>query len=351
MRKNIFVAMLLLVAGITAASAQPKAFAFKGQVIPAGTRASFTVPLATGTGDSVWLPFTILHGAQPGPVLGLIAGVHGYEYTPVLALQQLPDRVDLPSLRGTVIVLHIANVQAFTGRSIYYNPADGKNLNRSFPGKQDGTVTERIAWFIAHDLFSRCNYVVDNHCGDGNEDLHPYAGYYEYGKQAAASRAMAYATGFDWIMPAPVKLVPGEQAMYCNREAALQEIPSLTLECGRLGKTDAESVNMITAALLSIMRHLKMQPGEPLKADQPFVITERASVKSEHTGILTTTAYAGMLVRKGMKLATVTAFTGKVLQEITAPVDGVIVYMLKTPPVNKGEGVFSFGVLPLSRKE
>lgn len=319
---------------------------FKGQVIPAGTRASFTVPLATGAGDSVRLPFTVLHGTQPGPVLGLIAGVHGYEYTPILALQQLPDLVDVQALRGTVIVLHIANVQAFSGRSIYYNPADGKNLNRSFPGKQDGTVTERIAWFIAHDLFSRCNYVVDNHSGDGNEDLHPYAGYYEYGKQAAASREMAYATGFDWIMPAPANLAKGEQALYCNREAALQEIPSLTLECGRLGKTDAGSVDRITGALLSIMRHLKMQPGEPLKANQPFAITERASVKSEHTGMLKTAAYAGMLVRKGMKLATVTDFTGSVLQEITAPVDGVIVYMLKTPPVNKGEGVFSFGVLP-----
>ncbi|QJB29841.1 succinylglutamate desuccinylase/aspartoacylase family protein [Chitinophaga oryzae] len=346
MRKNIFVAALLLLAGITMSYAQPKPFMFKGQVIPAGTRASFTVPLATGAGDSVRLPFTVLHGTEPGPVLGLIAGVHGYEYTPILALQQLPDLVDVQALRGTVIVLHIANVQAFSGRSIYYNPADGKNLNRSFPGKQDGTVTERIAWFIAHDLFSRCNYVVDNHSGDGNEDLHPYAGYYEYGKQAAASREMAYATGFDWIMPAPANLAKEEQALYCNREAALQEIPSLTLECGRLGKTDAGSVDRITGALLSIMRHLKMQPGEPLKANQPFAITERASVKSEHTGMLKTAAYAGMLVRKGMKLATVTDFTGSVLQEITAPVDGVIVYMLKTPPVNKGEGVFSFGVLP-----
>ena len=73
--------------------------------------------------------------------------------------------------RGTVILVHIANLPSFLGRTIYYSPIDGKNLNRVYPGKADGTVSERIAYAITTEVIERADYVVDMHCGDGNEAL------------------------------------------------------------------------------------------------------------------------------------------------------------------------------------
>lgn len=336
----------ILIGCCQAAIAQVKDFVFSGQHIRPGAASAFVVPVVSPGGDSTLLPFTIIHGRKPGPVLGLIAGIHGYEYPPILALQALPALIDPQELSGTVMLLHIANVQAFTGRSVYVNPADGKNLNRSFPGNANGTITECIARFISQDFFGRCNYVVDNHGGDASEDLHPYAGYYQYGRQTAVSREMAEATGFDWLIAAGITLQEGETALYCNRAAALQDIPSITIEHGKLGTASNDDITTINNALISIMRYLHMLQGTPIKANKPLTITARASIKSDHTGIVKTSMKSGELVRKGMKLGYITDFTGKHLQDIIAPADGFIVYMLSTPPVNKGETLFSFGILP-----
>ncbi len=96
------------------------------------------------------IPLTTITGAHPGPVLALIAGNHGYEYPPVLALQKLRTHIDPALLSGTVIMVHVANMPSFLGRTVYFSPVDGKNLNRVYPGRQDGTVSERIAYRHHH---------------------------------------------------------------------------------------------------------------------------------------------------------------------------------------------------------
>ena len=90
-----------------------------------------------------FIPVTVFHGRDSGPVLSLIAGIHGSEYSPIISMQRLPELLDPQAMAGTLIIVHIANLPAFQGRSVYFGPDDLKNLNRSFPGKADGTVTER----------------------------------------------------------------------------------------------------------------------------------------------------------------------------------------------------------------
>jgi len=73
-----------------------------------------------------------------------------------------------------VILVHVANMPSFLGRTIYFSPIDGKNLNRVYPGRADGTVSERIAYAITREIIEPADYVLDLHCGDGNESLRPY---------------------------------------------------------------------------------------------------------------------------------------------------------------------------------
>jgi predicted deacylase len=142
---------------------------------------------------------TAIHGKKAGPVPGLIAGIHGYEYPPIMAMQKFPVLIEPDNLSGTVLIVHIANANAFYKRRVFYNPADGKNLNRSFPGNKDGTITECLAYTLSNEIISQCDYLVDIHTGDASEDLHPYVGYYEYGSQAAKAKQMAEALGFPWV--------------------------------------------------------------------------------------------------------------------------------------------------------
>src|SRR5579862_7249150 len=96
-----------------------------------GTSASGSLDVAARAGDpGTHVPLTILHGQTRGPVLALVAGVHGMEYVPVLALQRAAAAIDPATLSGTVILVHAANMPSLLGRTIYYSPIDGKNLNR-----------------------------------------------------------------------------------------------------------------------------------------------------------------------------------------------------------------------------
>jgi predicted deacylase len=107
-----------------------------------------------------------VHGARPGPVLALIAGTHGYEYPAITALQRLRGRVSPDTLTGSLILVHIANPPSFYGRTVYTSPADGKNLNRVYPGRADGSLSERIADAITRQVIEQA-IPGDLHGGDG----------------------------------------------------------------------------------------------------------------------------------------------------------------------------------------
>ncbi|HAP62881.1 MAG TPA: hypothetical protein DCR93_26425, partial [Cytophagales bacterium] len=176
-------------------------FTFQELAVAPGTKAHFTVPITDGTIET-FLPITIFHGTEVGPVLGLTAGVHGYEYGPILAGQRLIGTIDPTALRGTVILVQVASVGSFLGRSPYVSPLDEKNLNRVFPGSPEGTVTERIAYFLSTKVIPRCTHFVDAHSGDAPEDLADYSAYYQHDDLPEASqvgRDMARHMGYDRV--------------------------------------------------------------------------------------------------------------------------------------------------------
>src|SRR5215472_11748138 len=211
------------------------------------------------------IPVTIVRGAKPGLTLALIAGNHGYEYPPILALQRLRAQIDPASLAGTMILVHVANMPSFLGRTVYFSPADGKNLNRVYPGRSDGTVSERIAYAITTQVIERADFVLDLHCGDGNEWLRPYV----YQAVTADERMnaeiarLALAFGIDHILIDRNRPTDPAASLYCSTTAITRGKPALTVESGSLGMTDDKSVECIVAGVLGVMRELKMTAGGP----------------------------------------------------------------------------------------
>jgi predicted deacylase len=288
---------------------------------------------------------TILHGKEKGPVLGLIAGIHGYEYPPIIALQKLPSYLNPSDIKGTIIIVHIANVRAFFGRTVFYNPADGKNLNRSFPGSMEGTLTDCLAFTLSKEILSRCDYLVDIHAGDASEDLHPYVAYYNFGTQAAKAKQMAAALDFPWVIISENVPKPGEPAIYCSAQSVSSDIPTVAIEYGKLGQVRPEEAEFINGRLINMMKSIGILSGTPYKSNVPFEIRKRTSIVSDHTGFFYTTLKSGELVKKGSKLGTITDVLGNTIQEITSPVEGFIIYLSATPPINKGETLFSLASL------
>src|SRR3954447_8906546 len=175
---------------------------------------SRTIQVAAGAE----VPVTTIRGSKPGPTLALIAGNHGYEYTPILALQRLRSLIDPPKLSGTVMLVHVANTPSFLNRTIYFSPGDGKNLNRVYPGRKDGTVSEQIAYAITTQVIEKADVVFDLHSGDGNESLRPYV-YQMITSDKGLNDAMeklALSFGLDHIVLDRGRPTDPAKSLYCS---------------------------------------------------------------------------------------------------------------------------------------
>ena len=344
MKALVFVAVIAVLTSARAAAQTP--FALGGVTAAPGTLASGSLRIAPRAGDTgTEIPFSILHGSKPGPVLALIAGTHGMEYVPIIALQRLRTAIDPTALSGTIVMLHVANMPSFLGRTIYYSPADAKNLNRAFPGKPEGTLSERIADVITREVIARATHVVDIHCGDGNESLRPYVYWITTGppEVAEAGRRLALASGFDHIVIDRARPTDPAQSVYLSNTAILRGKPALTVEAGFLATVDEDSIRRIDHAVAGWLRELGMRTSGPAPTASPVWIDRSEVLTSGATGIFYPAVERGHSVATGTLIGRITDFHGTTVQEIKAPFPGIVLYVLGTPPISKGEPVAFIG--------
>ena len=340
---------LVLAFGVAAAvSAQQAPFSIGPVTAAAGTTASGTLQVPPASGDQgTTLPISIIHGARPGPVLVLTAGVHGQEYSPILALQRVLASVDPKTLSGTLVLVHVSNMPSYLARTIYYSPVDGKNLNRVFPGKADGTVSERIADVLTRLVIERATHVIDLHCGDGNESLRPYSYWITTGDPAVAEagKQLALAFGMDHIIVDRARPLDSKASIYLSNTAVTRGKPALTIESGGMARTDEESIARIERGVAGVMRHLKMRETGPEPVAHPLFIEPSEVITSGATGIFKAAVEAGHTVAAGTLIGRITDFHGKMVQEIVSPFAGEILYVLGTPAISKGEPIAFVGAI------
>jgi uncharacterized protein len=345
-RLSLILASITLVPSLI--SAQPRPSFTVGPVTArAGETASGTIQVPAAGDEGTTIPISVIHGALPGPAFALIAGNHGYEYTSIIALQRLLPRIDSKRLSGTVIMVHVANMPSYLKRTIYYSPVDGKNLNRAYPGKMDGTLSERIAYQITKEVIERADYVIDLHCGDGNESLRPYSYWDVNGggnpEVVEKSKQMALAFGMDHIVLDRERPADPNKSIYCSTTATTRGKPAITTESGGLGLTDNDSIARIEQGVISIMRYLKMVEGAPKMVEHPIFIDKNAVLRSEATGIFYPLVERGHAVAQGTLMGYVTDFFGKRVFELRAPFSGTVLYILGTPPISQGEPLAMVG--------
>jgi hypothetical protein len=298
------------------------------------------IEIPAGTDAGTRIPLTTIEGA-PGFTLALIAGNHGYEYPPILALQKLRREIDPATLFGTVMMVHVANMPSFLGRTVYFSPVDGKNLNRCYPGSADGTVSERIAHAITTEVIERADCVLDLHCGDGNESLRPYVYQTVTGDEALnqSIERIALAFGIDHIVIDRSRPTDPARSIYCSNTAITRGKPAITVESGYLGCTDANCVDQIANGVRGVMRELGMLLDGPPPLERPIYLDPVEVLTSPATGILYPQVERGDTVAKGQPLARVTDFFGTGIAEVRAPFAGEVLYIVATPPISEGQPV------------
>jgi hypothetical protein len=140
-----------------------------------GQKATGYIEVPAGVDAATNLPVIVINGATAGPTLALFAGAHGTEYASSLALAQLAARVQPSELSGTLIVLPLLNVASYLEKVVHVNPVDHKGVG-GYPGKADGTQSERIAYAVYTQVIEKCDHLIDYHGGDLDENLHTPTG-------------------------------------------------------------------------------------------------------------------------------------------------------------------------------
>src|ERR1035437_3672248 len=125
-----------------------------------GQKATGFIQVAAGVDAATNIPVIVINGFKPGPKLAIVAGSHGTEYASIIALENFGQKINPADLFGTLIVVPPINLASFAQKVPHLNPVDGKNMNRMFSGKADGTQTERASWAIARQVVDRCDYPI-----------------------------------------------------------------------------------------------------------------------------------------------------------------------------------------------
>lgn len=314
------------------------------KVAPGEIRSGY-LPVDVEEDYDCFIPVTVIHGAQKGKVLALVAGVHAYEYPPILALYRLKKKINPQFLSGTLVLVHIANLPGFQKRIIYYNPYDWKNLNRVFPGNPEGTQADRIAYVLVEEVVKKCDALIDLHCGDGNEALIPYCYWMLSGKSRLdnITKEMVLAFSIKRIIIDESRTKDITDSRYLGNTAVLLGKPAITTESGYLGKTDEESIVRNLKGIYSVMRYFKMIEGEPDFVEDPIWIDKYVVIYSDTDGLFYPLTEMGYYVKKGEKVGYVTDYLGEIRREYTSPFAGVVLYIINTPPANNGEPLFEIG--------
>jgi predicted deacylase len=281
---------------------------------------------------------SVVHGARPGKVLALIAGTHGYEYTSVVALPRVLAALDPARMSGSVILVHMANPPSFYGRRIYYSP-DGKNLNRVYPGRADGTISDRIAHALTTQVIDQSTHLVDMHCGDGNESLRPYSYWQVSGNGAVdeEGKQMALAFGLDHIVIDTERPRDVARSVYTSNTAVLRGKPAITVESGGMGLTDEVSVGAQVKGALSVAAHLGIQDLPSVKVDKAVWYDRSEVLRAPATGLWLPATDKMQNVAAGTLVGRITDPFGRLLHEVRAPFAGELLYVVGTPPVTEGE--------------
>ena len=297
---------------------------------------SFTFEADPALARYQW-PYFSIAGAQPGPTFLITAGIHAAEYTGIEAAIRLGRSLDPATISGRVVIVPLLNRPGFYERSIYVNPEDGDNMNRVFPGRPDGSWSERFAHHFLTGVISGVDYAIDLHAGDMIEDLEPFVGFRASGKpdvDATAHRMLA-AYGAAWAI---VSLPGGERSGLLYAAAAALGIPAILAESGRCGLLEEEAVQRHVRGVENILRTVGILAGEPAPVTPPRLLERFDWLRSPYEGIFHCAVKVGEQVAAGQRLGEMVNLVGEPLGEIVAPAAGVVLFLVTSPAI-KADGL------------
>lgn len=279
--------------------------------------------------DSAWgsvmVPICVVRNGD-GPTALLTGANHGDEYEGPLALYELARTLDPDAVAGTVIIVPAMNYPAFRAGT-RTSPIDRGNMNRSFPGRPDGTVTEKIADYFQRELLPRADLVFDFHSGGRTLDFLPYCAAHILPDKAQEAKAFAAVEAF--AAPYSMKMLEIDAVGMYDTAAEDMGKVFVTTELGGGGTARAETVRIARRGIANVLRHAGIVEGAAAKSETRWLDmpSDDCFIFAEDDGLFETMVDLGEDVREGMIIARIHPIgrTGLAPQEIRAKMSGILV--------------------------
>lgn len=309
-----------------------KFFEFDGQHIKPGESKIIELPLAKLYSHAeVSLPVKVIVGKFEGPTVFLSAAIHGDEVNGVEVLRRILKHTSLNKLRGTLLVVPVVNIHGFLNRSRYL--PDRRDLNRSFPGSEKGSLAGRIAQLFMQKIISRCDFGIDLHTGSNHRENLPQI---RANLDCTQTSELAYAFGTPIILDSNIRDGSLRGAMTEENK------PVLVFEGGEALRFDEIVIRAAVKGIISVLRKAGSLPNikKTKKTPDPFVARSSSWKRAEDSGLFRAHVKLGERVKKDDILGYISGPFGDSETEVKASFSGIVIGKSNLPLVNEGEALF-----------
>ncbi len=294
------------------------------------------IPVTTlASGYRLALPLHRIAGAEPGPMLGMMALIHGDEPLPNVVLREAYHQLDPATLKGTRLMMPVANPLAYEALT-RNTPLDMTNMNRVFPGDAGGWLTEQIAHTIVTQFVPQIDYLVDFHSGG----TFPTVDYVYLSKlEPALSRAFGSDILYDG---------PGYEGTLSNVTEGREDIPTAVIELGGGSLVDDAYIARGIEGSFNVLKYLGMIEGEPALPAEQKIVQEMAVIRPRAGGVLYPEVkldQLGEVVAGGTVLGRVVSpYTFEELEVIEAPFEKNLMILLRGAITRVNPGDYAYMV-------
>ncbi len=305
-----------------------------GVEIKPGQRLTLDLPVAKlYTHAPVAMPLHVVRGKKPGATLFVSAAIHGDELNGVEVIRRVLKSTSLQRMRGSLIAIPIVNIYGFIQHSRYL--PDRRDLNRTFPGSETGSLAARLAYLFSTEIVERCNYGIDIHTGAQHRTNLPQI---RAKLDDPETARLAHAFGVPVILNSDIR----DGSL---REAASElGIPTLLYEAGEALRFDEISIRAGVRGVINVMRELEMLPPRkgqyPRSAPEPFIARSSSWVRAPDSGILRPMVALGSKVVKNNLLGVISDPFGERETQVLSPHEGIVIARTNLPLANEGDALF-----------
>ena len=278
-------------------------------------------------------PIYVSRSLDEGPVLALIAGMHGDELNGMEIVRRILDRGLHKVKRGTVICMPVINIYGFLNYS--RDVPDGKDVNRSFPGRKNGSLASRVAYYLMQEVIPFIDCGIDFHTGGAMR-----ANYPQVRTLLRDETNMDLANAFY----APFTIDAHFRPNSLRREASRKGKRIIVYEGGESLRFDPQAIEEGVAGTLRLMKYLNMIDSAPEPKEENRVIWSTSWIRAKHAGLFQPNVQCGQLVHRGEWVGTITDPFGEFKEEVMATQTGYVIGINNGPVINAGDALMHLGM-------